>query len=94
MNETVVEGTDATVRVLTDGSLELIDPTGKTERRPVALPTDDLVYIDGYAATQRHFIEGILSGHPHETSATDNIKTMDIVWTAYRSAEEGRRLPV
>ena len=93
LNETVVEGSDATVRVMTDGSLELINPTGKTERRPVALPPDDLVYIDGYAATQRHFIDGLLSGQPHETSAADNLKTMDIVWTAYRSAEEGRTLP-
>ena len=90
LNETVVEGSAATARLLTDGSLELIDPSGKTERRPVALPPDDLVYVDGYAATQRHFIEGLLSGHDHETSAADNLKTMDVVWAAYRSAEEGR----
>jgi D-apiose dehydrogenase len=94
LNETVVEGSEATARVLTDGSLELITPAGQTERRPVALPPDDLVYVDGYAATQRHFIEGLLSGQPHETSAADNLKTMDIVWTAYRSDEEGRRLSV
>jgi D-apiose dehydrogenase len=92
LNETVVEGSDATARVMTDGSLELITPTGQTERHPVALPPDNLVYVDGYAATQRHFIDGLLSGQPHETSAADNLKTMDIVWTAYRSAEEGRRL--
>ncbi len=90
LNETVVEGSDATVRVMTDGSLELISSSGKAERRPVALPPDDLVYVDGYAATQRHFIEGLLSGHDHETSASDNLKTMDVVWAAYRSAEERR----
>jgi predicted dehydrogenase len=92
LNETAVEGSDATVRVLTDGSLELTSPTGKTEHRPVTLPPDDLVYIDGYAATQRHFIEGLLSGAEHETSAADNLKTMDVVWTAYQSAEVGQRL--
>ena len=90
LNETVVEGSAATVRVMTDGSLELISSSGKAERRPVALPPDDLVYVDGYAATQRHFIEGLLAGHDHETSASDNLKTMDVVWAAYRSAEEGR----
>jgi D-apiose dehydrogenase len=94
LNETAVEGSEATARVMTDGSLELISPTGKIERRSVALPPDDLVYVDGYAATQRHFIEGLLSGRDHETSAADNLKTMDVVWTAYRSAEEGRTLPV
>jgi D-apiose dehydrogenase len=94
LNETAVEGSEATARVMADGSLELISPTGTIERRPVALPPDDLVYIDGYAATQRHFIEGLLSGRDHETSAADNLKTMDVVWTAYRSADEGRTLPV
>jgi D-apiose dehydrogenase len=94
LNETAVEGSEATARVMTDGSLELISPTGTIERRPVALPPDDLVYIEGYAATQRHFIEGLLSGRDHETSAADNLKTMDVVWTAYRSADEGRTLPV
>jgi D-apiose dehydrogenase len=94
LNETVVEGSDATVRVMTDGSLELICSGGKVERRPVALPADDLVYVDGYATTQRHFIDGLLSGREHETSAADNLKTMDVVWAAYRSAEEGRTLTV
>ena len=94
LNETVVEGSAATVRVMTNGSLELISPSGKTERRPVALPPDDQVYINGYAATQRHFIEGVLSGRDHETRASDNLKTMDVVWAAYRSAEEGRTVMV
>jgi predicted dehydrogenase len=94
LNETVVEGSAATARVITDGSLELISPSGKAERRLVVLPTDDLVYVDGYVATQRHFIEGLLSGRDHETSASDNLKTMDVVWAAYRSAQEGRTLTV
>ena len=29
----------------------------------------------------------------HETRAADTLKTMDVIWTAYRSAEEGRTLP-
>ena len=55
---------------------------------------DDQVYVDGYAATQRHFIEGLLTGAEHETRASDNLKTMDVIWAAYRSAEEGRTLSV
>ena len=90
LNETVVECSEATLRLLTDGSLELVFPDGRRDRRPVDLPPDDQVYIDGYAATQRHFIHGLRSGEPHETSARDNLKTMDVVWAAYRSAEEGR----
>ena len=56
----------------------------------VALPPDDQVYLEGYVLVQRHFIEGLLTGAEHETRAADNLKTMDVVWAAYRSAEEGR----
>ena len=69
LNETVVEGSLATLRLLTDGSLELVNPDGRCARKPVDLPSDDQVYIEGYAATQRHFIHGLLTGEAHETSA-------------------------
>ena len=61
---------------------------------PCSLPDDDQVYVDGYVATQRHFIAGLLSGTEHETRASDTLRTMDVIWTAYRSAEEGRVLAV
>ena len=52
------------------------------------------VYLDGYIATQSHFIAGLLGGREHETSGTETLKTMDIVWAGYRSADEGRIIPV
>jgi predicted dehydrogenase len=90
LNETVIEGSAATLRLLTDGSLERVSPSGHAEHLPVALPPPDQISVDGSAATQRHFIQGLLAGREHETSAADNLKTMDVVWAAYRSAEEGR----
>jgi len=45
LNETVVEGTAGSLRLLTGGSLEWIDPTGSRERKPVILPPDDQVYL-------------------------------------------------
>jgi len=30
------------------------------------------------------------SGADHETQASDTLRTMDVVWTAYRAAEKGR----
>jgi predicted dehydrogenase len=92
LNETVVEGTAGALKVMDDGSIQFTSPTGKIERRPVALPPDDRVYVEGYIATQRHFIDGLLHGTEHETRATDNLKTMEVVWAAYRSAEEGRTM--
>jgi predicted dehydrogenase len=90
LHPTAVEGTEGTLRLLTDGSLEFATPVGHRERRPVPLPPDDEVYSDGYAATQWHFIEGLLTGAERETRADDNLETMDVIWAAYRSAEEGR----
>jgi predicted dehydrogenase len=92
LNETFVEGSAGALKLLADGSLQFTSPTGRTERKPVALPPDDRVYVDGYAATQRHFIEGLLHGTEHETRASDNLRTMDVVWAAYRSAEEGQTM--
>ncbi len=94
LNETVAEGSAGTLRLLTDGSLELISPTGKCERRPVKMPPDAEVYVDGYIQVQRHFIEGLLTGAAHETRASDNLKTMDVIWAAYRSADEGRTVAI
>ncbi len=90
LNETVVEGTAATIRLQADGSLLVVSPDGRIERRPVALPPDDQVYVQGYAATQAHFVAGLLHGTNHETRGTDNLKTMEVIWAAYRAAEEGR----
>jgi predicted dehydrogenase len=89
LNDTVVEGTSGALRLQTDGSIQYISLTGKVERKPVPLPPDDRVYVGGYVATQSHFIEGLIQGTPHETSGTDSLKTMDVVWGAYRSAEDG-----
>lgn len=89
LNATVVEGTAGALRVEEDGSLLLVDPRGRTERREVALPPAADVYVAGYAATQAHFLHGLRTGAPHETSGLDTLRTMDVVWAAYRSAESG-----
>jgi hypothetical protein len=92
LNQTVVEGPEAALRLLRDGSLERISLTGTTEHRPVALSPDDQVYLAGYVATQAHLIEGLQRSLAHETMGADTIKTMDVVWAADGSAEEGRRV--
>jgi len=78
LNETVVEGAAGTLRLLADGSLEWIGPTGRRERKPVLLPPDDQVYTDGYSATQQHFLDGLITGAEHETRASDT----RVPWTS------------
>lgn len=92
LNETVVEGTQGALRVLSDGSLEHLGLSGQRSRKPVELPPDDQVYQAAYTAAQRHFIAGLLTGEPHETSAADTLKTMDVVWAGYESAEQRRTI--
>ncbi len=94
LNETVVEGTDATLRLLPDGSLLRVALDGSTRPIPVNLPPPDRVYLDGYAATQAHFLDGLLRGVPHEASGAETLRTMDILWTAYQSASEARTIPL
>ena len=89
LNETVVEGTAGALKLQTDGSLQFVSLSGRVERRPVPLPPDDEVYVAGFVAAQSHFIDALTRGAPHETSGPDTLKTMDVVWAAYRSAEEG-----
>ncbi len=91
LNETVIEGTEATLKLLRDGSLLRMGHNGETDRRPVPLPeSDSEVYLQGYIATQSHFLDGLLQGTEHETSGRETLKTMDILWAGYRSAREQR----
>ena len=94
LNETVVEGTDGSLELQDDGSLRLRDNRGSTRLIDVPLPLFDEVYVDAYARTQSHFIEGLVTGAAHETDGSDTLRTMDVVWAAYRSSEEGRCVPL
>jgi predicted dehydrogenase len=92
LNDTAIEGTSGTLRVALDGTLQWAGLAGESRMLPVDLPPADRVYIHGYHATQEHFITGLVQGTPHETSGVETLKTMDIVWTGYRSAEAGKSL--
>jgi predicted dehydrogenase len=92
LNDSVVEGRSGALRLARDGSLERVNLHGHAERIPVPLQPDDRVYLDGYIATQAHFVDGLHRGTPHETSGVETLKTMDILWAGYRSAAEGRKI--
>ncbi len=90
LNETVLEGSQATIRLLADGALERITLAGESSRILPEPTWPGDVYLEGYLATQRHFIEGLRTGRPHETSGRDNLAVMEVVWAAYTSARTGR----
>jgi D-apiose dehydrogenase len=92
LNATVVEGSAGTISVSMEGSLCFIALDGSDEFISLALPPPEEVYVDGYRATQAHFIKGLRHARPHETDGRDTLKTMDVVWAAYRSAAEERTI--
>jgi predicted dehydrogenase len=81
----VVEGTEGTAALATDGSLRLVTATGTEAWR---FPEDTIPR--SFVATQQHFVDCLRSGRAAETSGAETLKTMALVFGAYRSAREGR----
>lgn len=83
--EFVVEGTEGTVQLSKDGSLRLHTIQG-TKTWTFAEDT----IPQSFVATQRHFVDCLRQGRAAETSGPESLKTMALVFGAYRSAREGR----
>jgi predicted dehydrogenase len=90
LNETVVEGTRGAMKLQSDGSLMFVSLSGAARRIEVELPPREQVYVDAFVKAQSHYIDACVSGAPHETSGADTLKTMDVIWAAYRSSESQR----
>lgn len=86
----VVEGRDGSAFVDRSGRLDLArdDPRGRVEEtRCSPGPT---AYEDSYAAAIAHFCDALRTGGAVETTPRDNLRTLGLVFAAYRSAETGR----
>jgi predicted dehydrogenase len=81
----VVEGTEGTAVLDRRGALALY--TGG-EPQVWKFPPDTIP--QSFVAAQRHFIECLDSGAEPETSGPQTLRTMALVFGAYRSAAEGR----
>jgi len=55
-------------------------------------PFPDATEAESRVITQRHFISCLDSGAEFETSGRETLKTMALLWSCYRSAEEGKTL--
>jgi predicted dehydrogenase len=83
--DTWLEGDGGSLHVERDGQLRLDHADGTARTLPVPIGKDPLV--DSYAATQAHFLEGLETGAPFCTDGPDTLRTMGLVFTAYRAAE-------
>jgi predicted dehydrogenase len=83
-----VDGTNGTIRLYSNGKIT-IQKLGKKEKeyaykmQPINF-AGDCVY-----ATQRHFIDCLLSGEEFETNGPDYLKSLAVQEAVYKSAETG-----
>lgn len=82
-----IEGSKASLRVDCQGGMTIIDHQDGGRSIP-----HDYVIQDGYRggstlACQRHFIKCLQTGRSFETSGSEYLKTMELVFAAYESAE-------
>jgi len=80
-----IEGTAGTLFLRRDGLLRLITDAGEEH---IQFPPDS--ELQSYQATQQHFIDCLRTGTEPETSARETLKTMELVFGAYDSAEYDR----
>ena len=76
-----IEGEQGTIHFTKDGLLRLITDDGETSFQ---FPEDSETI--GYQGAQQHFIDCLRSKREAETSGHETIKTMELVFGAYRAA--------
>lgn len=83
----VIEGTEGSAFIDTQGALRIVldGPEGRRELQPEY--SLENAYASSYATTIAHFVEGLLNDRPFETSGDDNLRTLSLVFAAYRSAK-------
>ncbi len=84
--EFLVEGNGGGIRLYADGRLT-VQPLGKPERDIVYQHSRRNFASDCVYATQRHFVDCVLSGQEFETSGHQYLRTLRIQAAVYRSAQ-------
>ncbi len=92
MGEALIEGTEGSLVLSGDGSVEL-RAFGKQERQQILPPSDH----DGFGgdcvhALQSHVVSGLLRGTPLENTAREYLDVIRIEEKVYLSAAEGRKI--
>lgn len=89
--ESLIEGEEGSLRLYSDGSLT-IQRLGEEERQHdykfhAIEFAGDCVY-----ATQRHFMDCLISGDPFEPNGEDYLKSLSVQESVYTSANKGKTL--
>lgn len=81
----IIEGNMATIKLFDNGRISIIDNYGieKTYKERT-----ELNYVDSHKKLHSHFIDCLNNGTDFQTSGEDNLKTLKLVFSAYRSNSE------
>ncbi|UOK62447.1 hypothetical protein MT997_29990 [Paenibacillus sp. OVF10] len=79
----IIEGDKASIKLYKDGRLSIIDNAGV---ETVYAERTELNYEDSHRKLQSHFIECLNTGAEFQTSGSDNVKTLRLVFDTYESA--------
>src|ERR671912_1527712 len=85
-----IEGTEGSLFVDHDGQVRVSHRDGNQES--ISVDTTD-AYRRSWRAALAHFAECLESGEPFETSGTDNLNTLRLVFAAYDSAATHQVIP-
>ena len=94
-----IEGSTGTLELAADYWIRLTTEQGTLSRRypPPHYPSADPCYEVAYASIvpcNADLLNAIQTGKPAETSARDNLKTMQLVFAAYESALSNQVIPI
>jgi len=87
--ECLVEASGGSIRLSGDGKLT-IQPLGQPERTHAYEPARRDFAGDCVFATQRHFVDCLLTNKPFETSGKEYLKTLRVQEAVYQSATSGQ----
>ena len=87
----IIEGTDGTLRIDTDGQARVRDREGG--ERLITCDMDDWDQAS-WTAALAHFADCLEHDRPFETDGAHNLETMRIIFAAIESARTGRPVPL
>ena len=85
-----IEGERGTIFLDRDGRVRVVVDTPAEQRKFEAFAPAGDAYQAGYTACIAHFVECLRSGAPFETPPRENLKTLQLVFAAYESAERNQ----
>jgi len=89
LEQLVIEGNLATLKLYSNGDISLIDSKGNEQ---LLKERTELDHEESHYRLQSHFINCLGTGEAFQTSAEDNVKTLSLIFATYESSKEQRAI--